>query len=301
VVRSQEPEFGSVRSVVREDRRVTPEPGRRSASESLPPAPGGTVVIKIGGRSLEAPGAPEGLAAEVASLSGEALLVHGGGRDVSAWCEKLSLTPRFVGGLRVTDPETLEVAVAVLAGLANKKLVALLREAGVDAIGLAALDAGIAEVGPHPDAKVLGAVGQILSVDPDFLRALIADGRTPVLSSVGAFRGALLNLNADDVAAAVAAALGADTLVLLSDAPGVVLDGRPVESLAASELDAVVARSDVRDGMIAKLNAARVALAGGVGRVRIASWMGSGTLDALLGDGGAGTTLFASGSRAVSA
>jgi acetylglutamate kinase len=264
-----------------------------------PPAPCGTVVIKIGGRSLEAPGAPEELAAEVASLSDEVLLVHGGGREVSDWCAKLGLASRFVEGLRVTDPETLEVAVAVLAGLANKRLVALLRDQGVDAIGLAALDAGIAEVRPHPDATVLGLVGQITHLDPEFLSATLASGRTPVISSIGAFGGTLLNLNADDVAAAVAAAVGARTLLLLSDAPGVALDGRIVSSLSSADLDRVLDHPDVRDGMVAKLNAARTAFRGGVPRVRIADWRGRGTLRALLGHGEAGTTLLATHETAV--
>lgn len=257
-----------------------------------PPAPRGTVVIKIGGRSLEAPGAPEELAAEVASFSDDALLVHGGGREVSDWCARLGLASSFVGGLRVTDDATLEVAVAVLAGLANKRLVASLRDRGVDAIGLALLDAGIAEVRPHPDAR-LGRVGQVVHVDPSFLSATLAGGLTPVISSIGAFGGTLLNLNADDVAAAVAAAVGAKTLLLLSDASGVALDGRIVPSLSSADLNRVLQHPDVKDGMTPKLLAARAALEGGVARVRIASWQGPGTLRALLGPGDHGTTLSA--------
>jgi acetylglutamate kinase len=272
---------------------VTPGSELRRASESLSRTPVRTVVIKIGGRSLEAPGAPEELAADVTSLSDGALLVHGGGHEVSDWCARLGIESRFVDGLRVTDPKTLAVVVAVLAGLANKRLVALLRASNIDAIGLSVLDAGIAEVKPHPDSESLGAVGQVAKLNPGFLETLIAGGRTPVLSSVGAFRGALLNLNADDVAAAVAAAIGARTLVLLSDAPGVKLDGRVVESLELSELDAVIAREDVQGGMVAKLNAARVALEAGVPTVRIAAWRGRGTLRALLDSGAEGTTLHA--------
>jgi acetylglutamate kinase len=259
----------------------------------MPPAPAAPVVIKIGGRSLEAPGAPEELAAEVASLSGEALLVHGGGRDVSDWCKRLGITPQFVDGLRVTDPKTLEVAVAVLGGLANKRLVALLRAAGVDAVGLSAVDGGVVEVEPHPDAATLGAVGQVRAVEPALLETLLLQGRTPVLSSIGALEGRLLNLNADELAASLAGALRAHTLILLSDTPGLRLDGVVVPTLAASELEETLRRRDVSDGMVAKLHAAGKAIAQGVAQVRIAAWSGPGTLKSLIAGTGIGTTLIA--------
>src|SRR5262249_37839820 len=155
-------------------------PDRRAALVSQ----GDTVVVKLGGRALEAPGAIAELAADVATLSGRTLLLHGGGALVSRWSERLGLTPRFVDGLRVTDPETLEVAVAVLAGLANKRLVASLRSAGVDAVGLAALDGGVVEAMPHPTAERLGEVGAVRSVRPELLLELIEGGRVPVLASV---------------------------------------------------------------------------------------------------------------------
>jgi acetylglutamate kinase len=248
-------------------------------------------VIKIGGRSLEAPGALDELAAEVASLSDDALLVHGGGREVSDWCERFALEPRFVEGLRVTDPQTLEVVTAVLAGLANKRLVAGLSAAAVRAIGLSALDGGLVEVEPHPDAGRLGAVGSVRRVNVSLLRELLALGLVPVIASIGAADGALLNLNADDLAVAIAAALATPTLVLLSDAPGLVIDGGIVARLEASDLDAALAHRDVRDGMIVKLRAAKAALSGGVGRVRIGAWSGRGTLAALLGSDDVGTTV----------
>jgi acetylglutamate kinase len=280
--------------------------GERHAVVTRVPAPGhaaaaarvaaGPAVIKIGGRALEMPGAPEQLAAEVAALARPALLVHGGGHEVSRWCARLSIPPRFIDGLRVTDAETLEVAVAVLAGLANRRLVALLRHAGVDAVGLAALDGGIVEVEPHPNAAALGRVGVVRRVREALLAALLAGNRTPVLASIGDWRGELLNLNADELAASLAAALGADTLVLLSDAPGVVLGGRRVSAIAPEELADLRAHPEVRDGMVAKLDAAGKAMAGGVRRVRIAAWSGPGTLGELLGGGTGGTTIVQAGS-----
>ncbi len=181
------------------------------------------VVIKLGGRALEAT-APAALAAELAPLSGRVLLVHGGGAEVSAWCRRAGLEPRFADGLRVTDAATLEIAVAVLAGLANKRLVAGLAANGAPAIGVSAADGGIAQVVLHEDAR-LGRVGRILKLNAEPLRALLAAGFMPVLASIGADGETLLNLNADDLAGAVAAALGSPALVLLSDTPGVAIDG----------------------------------------------------------------------------
>lgn len=251
------------------------------------------VIVKIGGRALEGAGAVAELALDLAALGGEVVLVHGGGAEVSAWSERLGLEPRFVNGLRVTDPGTLEAVVAVLAGLANKRLVAALRAAGVDAVGLAALDGGIVEVEPHPDGERLGEVGAVTRVRPALLETLLGQGRVPVLASVGQHGGRLLNLNADDLAAALAGAMGARSLVLLSDAPGVVLQGSLVPRLTAAEAVAALAGDDVRDGMRPTLAAARAAIAAGVARVHVAAWRGLGTLSALLAGEGHGTALVA--------
>jgi len=251
------------------------------------------VVVKLGGRALDAPGAGAQLADDLAALRGRAVLVHGGGAELSGWCRRLGLEPRFADGLRVTDPDTLEVAAAVLAGLANKRLVARLRAGGVDAVGLAALDGGVAEAEPHADAARLGAVGSVRAVRLDLLEESLAAGRTPVLASIGACDGELLNLNADDLAAALAAALRADALVLLSDTPGLLLDGAVVPGLDPAALDAALADPQVTDGMLPKLRAARAALQGGTGRVHIAAWQGPGTLVAVLAGTAAATTIAA--------
>jgi acetylglutamate kinase len=250
------------------------------------------IVIKIGGRALETPLAAHELAAELAVLSGEAVLVHGGGSEVSTWCKKLGIEPRFENGLRITDPPTLEVAAAVLAGLANKRLVAALRAEGVDAVGLAALDGGIVEARPHPAAERLGEVGTVADVHPALLETLMKQGRLPVLASLGEFQGRLLNLNADDLAAALASALHAGALVLLSDVAGVQLRGHLVKHVGhCDELDRLIADPEVTGGMIAKLVASRSALDDGVARVYIAAWQGAGTLRDIIGGAGLGTTL----------
>ena len=259
------PDRGSARAVVRGSARVS--------------AP---VVFKIGGRALERPGALRDLAATLAESAEPRVLVHGGGAEVSAWCTRLGLKPRFLDGLRVTDPDTLEVAAAVLAGLANKRLVAALRSAGLDAVGLSALDGGIATVTLHPDAERLGEVGCVRSVSTALIETLLARGHVPVLASIGALGGRLLNLNADEFAAALAAALGARVLVLLSDTPGLLLAGERVPHLSSSGLEEALAHPDVQGGMRPKLDAARTAIAAGVPRVHIMAWEGHGTLRELL-------------------
>jgi acetylglutamate kinase len=255
------------------------------------PAPPGPAVIKIGGRALEAPGAARALAAEIAKFPAGVIVIHGGGADVSAWCQRLGLEPRFRRGLRVTDEATLEVAAAVLGGLANKRLVAELRAADVDAVGLAALDGGVVSATPHPESGALGAVGAVESVAPALLQTLLERGSVPVLASIGARGSRLLNLNADDLAAAIAPAVRARALVLLSDTPGLKLDGAIVPALDREGLAAALAHADVRDGMAPKLRAAMAALDAGVPRVHIAAWDGPGTLARLLAGEGTGTTI----------
>jgi acetylglutamate kinase len=145
------------------------------------------IVIKLGGRALEAPGATRELAQELAAfaLQQPVVVVHGGGAEVTRWSERLGITSTFHDGLRVSDAETVEVATAVLAGLANKRLVAALRASSVNAVGLSAAD-GVATIVPHPHASQLGEVGVVDQVDAGFLNQLIADRRVPVLASIGA-------------------------------------------------------------------------------------------------------------------
>ncbi|MEO6463746.1 MAG: acetylglutamate kinase [Candidatus Eisenbacteria bacterium] len=251
------------------------------------------IVVKLGGRALAGASAFAELAADLAPLAGHVVLVHGGGPEVSAWSERLGLVPRFHQGRRVTDEATLEVATAVLAGLANKRLVVALAAHGIDAVGLAGLDGGIVLAVPHRDAATLGAVGAVAGVQPALLWALLSAGRTPVIASIGAHEGALLNLNADDVAAALARGLGAQALVLLSDAPGLVLGGKVTARLDPDAADRARAGDEVSAGMGPKLEAAAGAVRGGVSRAWIAAWSGPGTLGALLAGNGAGTCITA--------
>jgi acetylglutamate kinase len=283
--------FGATATDVRSSRRAAPvvAPARDAMRPARGTAP--AVVVKIGGRACETPGALRELATELATLSGRLLLVHGGGAEVSAWSERLGLTARFVDGLRVTDAPTLEIVAAVLAGLANKRLVAALRAADIDAVGLSALDGDLIEAVRHPDAARLGEVGAVGGVHPALLHQLMSHGRLPVVASLGALDGALLNLNADDVAGALAAGVRAEALVLLSDAPGVIVAGQVVRHLDPASLGEALANPEVQGGMRAKLHAARAALAAGVPRVMIGAWAGPGTLSGLLAGRGSCTSI----------
>ncbi len=251
------------------------------------------VVVKLGGRALEALDGATVLAEALARVEGPLVVVHGGGAEVTAWCERLGIAQRFEGGRRVTDKATLEVATAVLAGLANKRLVAALRNGGIDAVGLAALDGGIVECAPHTERATLGEVGEVTRVNAAWLSELCSAGRVPVLASLGAHEGALLNLNADDLAGALAAAIGASALVLLSDTPALMLEGRAIARLDRAGLARARSHNDVAGGMAPKLAAAETALAGGVSRVAIGAWQGSETFTQLLDPAGvsAGTIL----------
>ncbi len=249
------------------------------------------IVVKIGGRALESPGAIRELASELAARLNGVVMVHGGGAEVGAWCDRLGIPARVVDGLRATDAATLEVVAAVLAGLANKRLVASLRAAGLDAVGLSAVDGGMAKVAPHPRAAELGRVGEVESVDPTLMHTLLAAGRVPVLASLAAAGETLLNVNADDFAAAIATSLGASDLILLSDAPGVVMTGSVVPRLDAAGLAAAIEHPEVTGGMLVKLQASARAVAAGVDRVHVAAWMGAGTLPRLLAGESAGTTI----------
>ncbi len=247
------------------------------------PAPLEPVVVKLGGRALESPAALAAFTTELAAVRGPLVLVHGGGAEVNEWLERLGIAPRFEHGLRVTEAATLDVVAAVLAGLANKRLVAALRTAGVDAVGLSVLDGGSLACERHPQADSLGEVGVPVGGDAALLASLLAQGRVPVLASLGmSDSGALLNVNADDAAAALATLLGAAHLLLLSDTPGVRIDGAHVATADAASLDTLRTHPQVTGGMGPKLAAVAAALAGGAARVTLAQWQGSGDLARLL-------------------
>ena len=227
-------------------------------------------VVKIGGRA-QGDSTLAALLAEVARGGDELVVVHGGGDEVSALQRRLGSEPTFIGGRRVTTDADMEVVRMVLSGSVNKRLVRQLIDQGVAAIGISGEDGGILPA-QLLDNGALGSVGEPLGANVRPIEALLAAGFVPVVSPLGRHSetGQGLNINGDDAAAAIAGALRADELLLLADVPGV-LDpsGVLVPMISVDAVDEMIASGVARGGMSAKLQAARRALAAGVGAVRI--------------------------------
>ena len=224
-------------------------------------------VVKVGGNELDR---PDWLAACAAAIktAGPVVVVHGGGKAVDALSRRLGLPIEKRDGLRVTTPEVAEVVELVLAGPANRAVVAALRKAGVDAVGLSGVDGGLLTA--RHLAGGFGQVGTITDVRASLLQSLLLAGLTPVVAPVAPdASGTPLNVNADDAAAAVAAALRAEELLFVSDVAGVAVGGVPQPSLAAGEIETLIDRGVATNGMAAKLRAAARALHAGARAVRI--------------------------------
>jgi acetylglutamate kinase len=234
-----------------------------------------TIVIKIGGAAIEEPGILRVCAEAVAQLVRQGhrvAIVHGGGKTLSQTLQQLGIKTEFVDGLRVTDAATRDVALMVLAGLVNKKLVAAIQAAGVSALGLCGGDGKMFRA--HKKEVIgrdLGFVGEIDKVDLQWLEAIWNRGGVAVLASVAIGEdGEYYNVNADEMASACAAACRAAMLVFLTDVSGVNdASGRVIPSLSTDEIAALEANSVVSGGMLPKLRACSYALQRGVGRVRI--------------------------------
>ena len=229
----------------------------------------GPRVAKLGGNELDRPGWLEECARAL-KLVDPLVVVHGGGEAITAWSRRLDLPVEKRDGKRVTTPQVAEVVEMVLAGPVNRQIVSALRAAGLDALGLSGVDGGL--LAARRVAGDLGAVGEITSVRAALLQSLLLAGLTPVLAPVAPdpnAAGVPLNINADDAACAVAAALGASELLFVSDIPGVEVNGATQAEIAAPDIEGLIAAGTARDGMAAKLRAAAAALRGGARVVRI--------------------------------
>ena len=230
-----------------------------------------TTVLKLGGSILEPEPQPGMMAAIAAAhAAGERLaVVHGGGKALTALLGRLGVATEFRRGLRVTTPATLAAAVMALAGEVNTKLVAALNAAGVPAVGLTGMDAGA--VRAEAADPELGAVGAVTGAEARLWQGLMALGYVPVLAPLASDgRGGLLNVNADQFAAAAAGALGAARLLFVTDVEGVLDDaGRPLATASLAALAQLTRAGTLHGGMLPKSDACRSALGAGVGAVRI--------------------------------
>ena len=233
------------------------------------------VVVKIGGAALDNPAVLRKCAHAMVELAGDGhqvAVIHGGGVELTRTMERLGKKSEFINGLRVTDAETRDMALMVLAGMVNKRLVSAIGAAGKPAIGLCGGDGGTVRARKKENNGFdLGYVGEICAVEPRWIQAIWGQGGIPVISSlaVGAV-GEYYNVNADQMAAACAVACQASALIFLTDVAGVKdADGAVIRWLDLNQIATLVETSVVQGGMLPKLEACRHALSKGVGRVRI--------------------------------
>jgi len=232
---------------------------------------GQTVVIKYGGAAMEDPALREEFARDVVLLKYveiNPIVVHGGGPEITAYMQRLSMPVEFVGGLRVSDPDTVEVAKMVLVGKVNKDIVLRINRHGQPAVGLSGDDGGLFHVTRQsaPDGTDVGFVGRIVRVDRRVVDHVARD-YIPVIASIGAdFEGNSYNVNADDAAGAIARALGAYKVMFLTDVEGWLRDPADPDSVVseagADEIEAAL--DGISGGMRPKLAACVEAIHGGV-------------------------------------
>ena len=253
------------------------------------------VLVKLGGTLLDDAASRERLAGEIAAVvaaSGvELVVVHGGGKQMTRYLTERGIESRFVGGLRVTTPETVDAVLKVFAGSVNHELVASLNRAGALAVGLTGIDALLAEAEQLDPA--LGAVGRVTRSNAGLLELLAANRYLPVVACVaGDRKGNIYNVNADQMAVACAAAFRARQLIFLTDVAGVMDGSKQVRArLTAEESRGLIATGVATGGMQAKLNAALTALEAGVAEVRIAPGAAEGGLARILDGEALGTRL----------
>jgi acetylglutamate kinase len=281
---------------------------------------GKTFVVKVGGEVLSEGKIRKALCEQIAllwSFSIRVVVVHGGGAELDAVCEAMAIPVEKVAGRRVTSPEVLDAAKMVFAGQVHMDLLAELQGAGVPAVGLTGLDAGLVKAHRRPPVAVVpdgatepqlvdfGLVGDIDAVDPHVLSHLLEGGFVPVVAPLsGGEDGAIFNTNADTIAAGLAAALGAEKLFFLLSVPGLLKDVAKASSLiphaTLEDISAFEAKGAISGGMRPKIAAVRAALQGGVASAHLVSGLAP---DALLAEiftnEGSGTMVVSGAAAAV--
>jgi acetylglutamate kinase len=241
---------------------------------------GKTIVIKYGGSAMETADLKEPFARDVLLLrliGIRPVIVHGGGPQIGALMKKLGKEPQFVGGMRVTDPETMDLVEMVLVGRINKEIVGLINVHGGRAVGLSGKDGNLLRARKRlhrmPDGSTvdIGQVGEVESVNVDLIRVFEDNGLIPVIAPVGVgARGESYNINADLVAGEVAAALRAEKLIHLTDVQGINgEDGRLVSRLTKRDAERLIKANVIEGGMLPKVESALRALEGGGAKAHI--------------------------------
>jgi acetylglutamate kinase len=245
---------------------------------------GKTFVIKYGGSAQVKEKLMESFAKDIVALNFIGIrtaIVHGGGPKISNVMEKMGKKPAFIQGHRITDEETMDIVEMVLGGLINKEIVSLINSHGGKAVGLSGKDGGLinakkkllrksAEEGVD-EMLDIGLVGEVTQVDPHILSSLEKDGFIPVISPVGVgTKGETLNINADHVAASIAAALKSEKLILLTDVPGIIdKKNNIISTLTKQQIKKFIKDGTITGGMLPKVQACLKALEGGVSKTHI--------------------------------
>jgi acetylglutamate kinase len=269
---------------------------------------GATVVVKYGGHAMGEEHLAQQFGSDIALLKQVGInpvVVHGGGPQINAMLKRLSIQSTFVDGLRVTDHAMVEVVEMVLAGTVNKQVASLITRAGALAVGVCGKDGGmirarkLTRTRKDPDSNIervldLGFVGEPESVDPRVIHALTGGGLVPVIAPVGVGEdGQTYNINADTVAAAVAGALQATRLLMLTDVPGVLDSGkRLIAEMTVAQAHEAIANGTITGGMIPKVENCVDAVRRGVkGAVILDGRLPHACLLELFTDGGIGTLI----------
>ena len=235
------------------------------------------IVVKYGGSAMSNEELQKNVIKDVTLLKlvgFKPIIVHGGGKEISRWVEKVGKEAKFVNGLRVTDDETMEIAEMVL-GRVNKSLVTMVQELGVRAVGVSGKDGGLLKVEKkYADGQDIGFVGDIREVDAKVLYDLLDNDFLPIVAPIGLDDNYnTYNINADDAACAIAKAVGADKLVFLTDIEGLYRDINDkstfISRLTATEADNLIDSGIIGGGMLPKLNNCTSAIRNGVSRVHI--------------------------------
>ena len=239
-----------------------------------------TVVIKVGGNELDDPTFLDALVLAIHKIRSDGhipVIVHGGGKTIAQYQEKLGLKAEFIDGLRVTDEASMDVAEMVLSGLTNKRIVRALVNAGIRAAGFSGVDDGTIYVEQmwHPMGN-LGRVGDVQDVDTHLIDLLVTAGIVPVISpiSFGAHDALSYNVNADHAATAIAAKLGAIKLIFVSNVPGILVAGRVVRAVTADQAEKWIEEGIITGGMIPKVRSATHAVQNGVAQAVITNIAG---------------------------
>ena len=244
---------------------------------------GATLVVKYGGNAMVEEHLKNSFARDIVLMKLVGLnpvVVHGGGPQIGDLLDRLNIPTRFVGGMRVTDAQTMDVVEMVLGGLVNQEIVSLINKNGGRAAGITGKDGDLIRARKlelaNPDAEAteiidIGHVGEVDEVNATVLHALVAQNFIPVIAPIGVGRdGESFNINADLVAGRLAAVLKAEKLVLVTNTPGILdADSKTIASLTCSELDELIANNTIEGGMLPKAQCAQSAVRGGVQSAQI--------------------------------